>query len=903
MDEKYELSSDIVNFLYNGCVAFFPDKFLPEDQKASPAISYSGLDKQTFERKILEITQGKTLEAALQQIKTWKIIVDREGKIHSTVPINIEELVQSYEKKEEKTATKIQEKVKYSIKQAQERTKKEQETKINLKEIRPAVEEINLQSRTPQPTITLTKEQQKIVELAHQDPQVFAKKLEEKIIETSANRNNPLEKESAEIVAKTFTLKLLEIDHKNPQITIDSSPFETLAFFANPENKEFENIIPNTEARNEIAKNSLEALYILEKDSTTAANLVNQALGQDWSSFFIPPQIRKLETTTETNQPQTGAGVNINLTNFLQQIASFQSIEKQIKNTVLDEKTYNQLTKAQRAELEKRIGEAAKKISSASKAINFIRGKKIPSFTFQKIEIQTTNWMDIQLASIGIPTPIEKSFAAMSLNFGDLSSPNILSSPLFNFAFDKFIKKIPVVTKLKSVVSGMTAKLTAKIAAKAAGTKLGAALAANVIPAISQAISIITTLLSLKDIATAIKVWLKENQDKLPFIFAGLMAGGFLLTGAPIYLLIGAGSLGVSRSSSIGSFVTGVFFALTNIVLASLVIPMLIVFIGLPILVATILFIINSGAYVYPPSTKQAALGPGVVVNEYIEVTKVAYAEKHPEKGKSSNLSFENSDLPLEITYEITIKAKKGSLTNISISETCSVTKEKGSPSCPSPSPSIPNGSNITSLDSTSPYVFSYKKTFHNPQFEDTLTIDTINVSAKNAEGETVSSAGSASIKIGNPPEECPNNAWPLQNNAGLNLVTQGPLTPPGCTHENLKQAIDIGVSGETVVATHGGIVTVGVDSCIGKYIKISSSCGSTPFYSLYAHLGAVSVNTGQRVTAGQIIGISDNTGTCTTGDHLHFEFRSNSNIPAVQRPYLIRDIPIGCCTSRSCNP
>jgi murein DD-endopeptidase MepM/ murein hydrolase activator NlpD len=938
MEENYELSKEIVDFLYNGCVAFFPNQFYPEDKKVAPAVFYSGQNKETFEQKLLEVTQAKNIQDAIQIVKGWKIAVDRGEKVVSTMPTNIEELVASYEERQKKQETlKSVEEARESIAKAQEKkqatTNGESQQKMAKKQVEVEIEdtkvntpELNLYSPQPQTAITLTKEQQQIVKLAHQDPQKFADQLKERIIETSKlNPENPLEIESADFVAKTFTLKLLNIDPKDPKITIDSSPFETLAFFANPENKELAKIIPDPEAREEIARASLEALYSLEKDSTTAANLVNQAFGQDWSPLFIPPQIRKLEVAPE-GKTQEG-GINVNLKEFLQQVANFQTLEKQIKNAILDEKTYNQLSKPEKARLETEIKKAAGKVSSATRAFSFITGKKLPPPQGQAA-IVTTDWLDTQLAAIGISTQGRSLPITISLNFGDFSSPNILpppipglpeearksfsspnilSSPMLNFAFDKFIKKFPAVDKLNTVISGMTTKLgskvATKIAAKAAATKLGAALAANVIPVIGQAVSIITALLSLKDIATLLKVWLKKNQDKLPFVLAGILVGAFALTGVPFYLIAGVGVIGVSRVVSIGAFLGGLFFTLTNIVLASLVIPMLIVFIGIPILVTIILFIINSGAYVYPPSIKMASLGPGVVVNEYIEVTKLAYSEKYPEKGKSSELSFENNQLPLEITYEITIKAKKGSLTNISISETCNVTKEKNAPSCPNPDPAIPNGSNIGTIDPASPYTFTYKKTFTSPQFEDTLTIDTITVSATNAEGEKVSSAGSASIKIGNPPEGCPNNAWPIQNNGGLNLVTQGPLAP-FCSHRFLKQAIDIGVGdGTVVVATHTGTVIVGHDSCIGKYVKIQSQCGSVPFYSLYAHLGATSVSTGQIVTAGQVIGITDNTGTCTTGSHLHFEFRSDSNIPAVQKPYLIRNIPIGCCSIETCNP
>jgi len=985
MAEKYKLSKEVVDFLYSGCVAFFPDQFYPEDQKVAPAVFYSGQNKENFEQKLLETTQAESLQDAIQIVRGWKIAVDRGEEVYSTVPVNIEDLVTSYEKaleennetppvipqaedsstkaqgkeqpkssektsvKEDTDTTNILETTTPKIPQAniqeqptsqpnsikptesilsKETTAGQKETlnpdilpfqktsettiaktnssktllkrvgstlkreEVEIKKTETKSLETNLYSPVPEPTIKLSKEQLEIVKLAHQDPQNFADQLKQRIIERSEiDVNNPLEAASVEIVAYTFTEKLLEIDPKIQEVTIDPSPFETLAFFANPKNEELAKIIPDPKAREEISSISLKALYSLEKDSTTAANLVNQAFGQDWSPLFIPPQIRKLEVAPEGKIPE--GGINVNLIEFLEQVASFQTLEKQIKNVVLDEKTYNQLGKQEKARLETEIKKAAGKVSSATRAFSFITGKKLPLPQGQVVTV-STGWLDTQLATIGISTQGQSLPITISLNFGDFSSSNILSSPILNFAFDKFIKKIPAVAKLNTAISGMTAKLgskvATKIATKAAATKLGAALAANVIPAIGQAISAITLALSLKDVATAIKVWLKKNEDKFPFVLAGILVGAFALTGAPLYLIAGAGVIGISRAALIGAFLGGLFFALTNIVVASLVVPILIVFIGIPILVAIILFIINSGAYVYPPPTKMASLGPGAVINEYIEVTKLAYSEKYPEKGKSSELSFGNNQLPLEITYEITIKAKKGSLTKISISETCNVTKKNNAPSCPKPNPAMPNGSNIGTIDSASPYTFIYKRTFTSPQFEDTLTIDTITVSATNAEGESVSSAGSASIKIGNPPEECP-SGWPIMPEGGESslTITQGPNG--GFSHVGIE-AIDVGATtGHSIISTHSGTATVVRTSNAYRplYIDVESTCNGKTIITRYAHLSASSVSTGQKVIKGQIIGLSGSDGT---GSHLHYEFRQNIKMDV---PYIPKHVPYGC--------
>ena len=85
---------------------------------------------------------------------------------------------------------------------------------------------------------------------------------------------------------------------------------------------------------------------------------------------------------------------------------------------------------------------------------------------------------------------------------------------------------------------------------------------------------------------------------------------------------------------------------------------------------------------------------------------------------------------------------------------------------------------------------------------------------------------------------------------------------------------IDIGVAtGSRVYAAANGTVTqAGWNGGYGKCITISHADG---MQTVYAHLSTVKVRTGQRVSQGQIIALSGNTGN-STGPHLHFEVRVN---------------------------
>lgn len=99
----------------------------------------------------------------------------------------------------------------------------------------------------------------------------------------------------------------------------------------------------------------------------------------------------------------------------------------------------------------------------------------------------------------------------------------------------------------------------------------------------------------------------------------------------------------------------------------------------------------------------------------------------------------------------------------------------------------------------------------------------------------------------------------------GAGIRTQGPHY-----HGN---AIDIAVPvGTPIVAADGGSVTyAGAMGTYGNVVFIAHGAGQTR----YAHLSRIAVSVGQKVSQGQVIGASGNTGA-STGPHLHFEINHN---------------------------
>ncbi|MBP6974915.1 MAG: M23 family metallopeptidase [Candidatus Pacebacteria bacterium] len=91
---------------------------------------------------------------------------------------------------------------------------------------------------------------------------------------------------------------------------------------------------------------------------------------------------------------------------------------------------------------------------------------------------------------------------------------------------------------------------------------------------------------------------------------------------------------------------------------------------------------------------------------------------------------------------------------------------------------------------------------------------------------------------------------------------------------------IDVDVGTHVFSVAPGTVIAAGFDSCLGNHVKIDHG----DYVSIYGHLN--SIETGIAVTtpatqvySGTKLGESGNTGSCTSGSHLHFEVRV-SNVP-----------------------
>ncbi len=110
---------------------------------------------------------------------------------------------------------------------------------------------------------------------------------------------------------------------------------------------------------------------------------------------------------------------------------------------------------------------------------------------------------------------------------------------------------------------------------------------------------------------------------------------------------------------------------------------------------------------------------------------------------------------------------------------------------------------------------------------------------------------------------------------SGLITSTFGMRAHPIYNLSLFHQGLDISAAEGTNVQTTGdGIVAfAGYDKGYGQKITINHGYG---YKTSYAHLSTLMVHQGQKVSRGDIIALSGNTGV-TTGPHLHYEIQKNN--------------------------
>ena len=362
----------------------------------------------------------------------------------------------------------------------------------------------------------------------------------------------------------------------------------------------------------------------------------------------------------------------------------------------------------------------------------------------EEVEVVTfgRTWVQEQLSQIG-----EENIQGTNYNPTKLQSSFSVFKPLTGIAKDAAIKGV------KKLATKALSKTATGVAVK---TGLKAAIASLGLPGgpVGVALTWLATEVFAK-LGSKIKQFITKHKQDIAIAGLMLFGGGALMGSIPLMVLGGfiaiPSFIGGATLAGIGGSIFGLFGAIGGATLGAIAGPILFILLGFPVIVAFILFIINSGAYVVPPSISNLLKNQD---NLYVEVAKIA----------EPSGPFENTDLPLKIKYTITVRARKDALTNIVFRHECKVVQENNSQNCTAPTEASP-----ASISPTSPYVYTYEANY-NATYKDALVTNTFTVTADSGENKNQTTVGGATITIGEPPAKCLkiDGAWPSGAKANL---------------------------------------------------------------------------------------------------------------------------------------
>lgn len=249
-----------------------------------------------------------------------------------------------------------------------------------------------------------------------------------------------------------------------------------------------------------------------------------------------------------------------------------------------------------------------------------------------------------------------------------------------------------------------------------------------------------------------------------------LLVGGGIMFGAPVLGLAAGGlAFGFARGATlagIGAGIWGFFGAIGSAFVMTIATPIIITLLVLPPLVAFIMLVINTGAYLVPPDPKSMGLN---IDNPYMLVTKKADPD-----------TMGNFSGTATVTYTVTITALKTTLTNLEITETkCTVSKKNASSvqNCPDGLENIPDLPADLTVSPSSPYSFTFTSDFDG-SYADSSIFDSIKIKGDTEEKKDIETSGSESVCIGDCPHGCfvisdNNEKWPSNFGSTLDQATQ----------------------------------------------------------------------------------------------------------------------------------
>lgn len=760
MANKISLTTENTKYLIDAFTHFFPEDTIYSADKPYVSGEFNWKDRQDFIDFIYRLT-GVLIksERDLANIKKAQLALEsltsdstEKDSVETNMPDKEAREMQEIERQKREAA------IKESQEKAQKTVEKTIERKIQIRESTPAIPKTTPIPKEDQvtvlnelknkavyvipakstPKINFTEPETKLIEIAKNDAQLFSEKLSELIVQKNPDIPQETIEPLSKIIAVDTTKGLINPVEK-------TTPPGVFAALAKAPNK-----IPGLDpaAAEELTKTVAIFTAFSENQDDLYRTVLKRSLGENITNHVLGFQNQEyLLSDTLTNQ-----GFTIKLDQLQENSFAFQE-------SPLYESINNPVSETAKSLIENQVqGFALDKVrsigtsSSISTASRFANSKAFESIApFLGIQ---TNFTYIGTGFFGKTlTTMFPEFAPLIYNTAEKLGINV---------------GIKAVTPLivqgvaetgGAVAAGAASKAVVKVAAKT-GLKASLTAAGQALGSFAPIVGNILAFIGTEILGKIIEKIPWDKVKKYSAYLIGLVMGlGSLVIAGPLAgALVGLGSFGIAtiaKGGSLGQIGAGFgrfFSSIGSFLVGSIAMPVLIALLVFPVIVALILFIINSGAYIVPPTTTSMLSS-----NPYIAVEKVATPAG----------PFDNSNLPLKISYKITVTAKKGILTNIAFEDDCLVINKTGTTSCQTSLPSeIPE-----SISPSIPYTFTYESDYSGNAYRDSIVIDTFTVNA-DVEGEGAQeSSGSVSVTIGQPPTGCLEidpAGWPAEYYANI---------------------------------------------------------------------------------------------------------------------------------------
>jgi len=134
---------------------------------------------------------------------------------------------------------------------------------------------------------------------------------------------------------------------------------------------------------------------------------------------------------------------------------------------------------------------------------------------------------------------------------------------------------------------------------------------------------------------------------------------------------------------------------------------------------------------------------------------------------------------------------------------------------------------------------------------------------------------------------------WPIAPSSEVSSGFGWRMAPCwGCSSDHQGVDFDPGYGTPIHVIADGVVVASSIDGGLGQHVVVQHTVNGAMVQSVYGHMifGSQTVNVGDTVTLGQVIGDVGSTGA-STGPHLHFEIRPGGGAAVEPLAWLAKNV------------